>query len=63
MCMQRDKDEPEKIVFPFTMFEFIDLTVEEATEEDAINLNDVQNDQWNPYSLLPSSDEEEPVFI
>ncbi|VVC32724.1 Hypothetical protein CINCED_3A013172 [Cinara cedri] len=63
MCIQRDKDDPGDIVFPYPLLEFIDLT--ELTEDEVlnINLNDRNEANWNPYNPLPSSDEDEPEVI
>lgn len=60
MCMRRENnDESER--YPFPIFDFIDLTMDEIGDDDT-NITP-QNDQWNyPYNLLPSSDEDEPVI-
>lgn len=59
MCLQRPKEDPENvIVFPFPMFEFIDLT--EDVDEDAIY--DPTHARWNAYHVLLSSDDDEVII-
>jgi len=57
--MIRDQDDGDRIMYPFPLFDVIDLTMEEFGEIDEIDITP-RNDQWNyPYNLLPSSDEDE----
>lgn len=62
MCMKRENDF-DKLVYPFPIFDFIDLTMDEFGGDNDAEITTL-NDQWNyPYNLLPSSDEEEAVII
>lgn len=65
MCMKREQenDDFDKLVYPFPIFDFIDLTMDELGDDDDAEITP-RNDQWNyPYNLLPSNDDEEPVTI
>jgi len=63
MCMKREYDGSDRLLYPFPLFDFIDLTMEDFVEENSIEMTP-RNDQWNyPYNLLPSSDEEEPEVL
>lgn len=68
MCMKRDPDDSDKLFYPFPLFDFIDLTMDELTgdidgvdagssidDDDDDELATPARDTWNyPYNLLPS---------
>lgn len=55
MCMKRESDDCVRVMYPFPMFDFVDLTMDDLLADDNGIIEITPIDY--PYDLLPSEEE------